>query len=366
MNMVSPSFWCGKRVFLTGHTGFKGAWLALWLSGMGAEVHGYALAPRHEASLYERLMPHWPLAAQTLADIRDGTRLHAAMQTAQPDIVLHLAAQALVPEGYRLPVDTFASNVIGTAQVLDCARACNSLKAILVVTSDKCYAPHDGPWGHRESDPLGGRDPYSASKAAAEWVTESFRHSFLADQGIAVATVRAGNVIGGGDNTPSRLVPDALAAFQQQRPLHLRQPQAIRPWQHVLDPLHGYLQLAQKLYLEGESWAGAWNFGPAPEDALSVAAVVALLARHWPYPLYGLPQPAERAAQTPTLHETAQLRLDASKARQLLGWQPVWRIHTALQKTVQWQQQPHALQACQQQLGEFLSDARATPLPPMP
>jgi|GEM_PF-93946 len=352
---VSPAFWCGKRVFLTGHTGFKGAWLALWLADMGAHVHGYALAPRHAASLYERLAAHWQLEAQTLADIRDAKQLHAAMQAANPDIVLHLAAQALVPEGYRLPVETFASNVLGTAQVLDCARACPALKAIVVVTSDKCYEPHSNPWGHRENDALGGHDPYSASKAAAELVTDSFRRSFLSNQGIAVATARAGNVIGGGDNTPSRLVPDALLALCQQRPLLLRNPQAIRPWQHVLDSLHGYLQLAQKLYLHGMPWASAWNFAPAPEEALSAAAVVDLLARHWPHPVQWQPQ----CSPQPTLHENVQLRLDSSKARQHLGWQPVWNIHTALQKTVQWQQIPHALEACRQQINEFLLDARA-------
>lgn len=361
-NLVSPAFWAGKRVFLTGHTGFKGAWLALWLTDMGAQVHGYALAPEQPGSLFEQLALGARITRSTLADIRDSAPLHAAMQAANPDVILHLAAQALVPTGYRQPLDTFAINVMGTAQVLECARACRALSAIVVVTSDKSYENQEWPWGYRETDPMGGHDPYSASKGAAELVTASYRRSFLAQQGVAVATARAGNVIGGGDNTPSRLIPDAFAAFTNNRPLHLRNPAATRPWQHVLDPLHGYLQLAERLCQtgqQGQEWAEAWNFGPQADDALSVETVVTLLAQHWPHPVQWSADPPGTHA-----HEAQQLRLDCSKARQRLGWRPVWDGRTALLKTVQWHLSMHAhsappaLQTCRQQLAEFLQNVR--------
>ena len=358
-NLVTPAFWAGKRVFLTGHTGFKGAWLALWLTGMGAQVHGYALPPEHPGSLFDRLALGQRIACSTLADIRDRAALHAAMQAANPEVVFHLAAQALVPAGYQQPVDTFAVNVMGTAQVLECARACGELAAVIAVTSDKCYENHEWPWGYRETDPMGGHDPYSASKGAAELVAASYRRSFLAPQGIAVATARAGNVIGGGDNAPSRLLPDAFAAFAGNTPLHLRNPTATRPWQHVLDPLHGYLQLAERLCQQGLAWAEAWNFGPQADDALSVETVIHLLAQHWPHPVQWSADPPGSHA-----HEAQQLRLDCSKARQRLGWRPVWNGRAALQKAVQWHLATHApsaapaLEVCRAQLAEFLQDAR--------
>ena len=354
-NLVNPAFWAGKRVFLTGHTGFKGAWLALWLTGMGAQVHGYALPPEHPGSLFERLALGERIARSTLADIRDSAPLHQALQAADPDILFHLAAQALVPAGYRQPVETFAVNVMGTAQVLECARACRALAAIVVVTSDKCYENHEWPWGYRETDPMGGHDPYSASKGAAELVAASYRRSFLAAQGVAVATARAGNVIGGGDNTPSRLVPDALAAFAANTALHLRNPAATRPWQHVLDPLHGYLQLAERLCQpqHGQAWAEGWNFGPQADDALSVETVVGLLAQYWPRPVQWSADPPGTHA-----HEAQQLRLDCSKARQRLGWRPVWNARAALQRTVEWHlSQAPALDTCRAQLAGFLQDA---------
>lgn len=358
-NVVNPAFWSGKRVFLTGHTGFKGAWLAFWLSEMGADVHGYALAPEAPHNLFDLLGLHSRLAGSTLADIRDGTQLHAAMQAANPDVLFHLAAQALVPEGYRQPVETFSVNVLGTAQVLECARFCGNLASAAFITSDKCYENNEWPWGYRETDPMGGHDPYSASKGAAELVVTSYRRSYLAQQGVAVATMRAGNVIGGGDRTPSRLIPDALAAFEAGTTLHLRNPNAIRPWQHVLDPLNGYLQLSERLFQDGNAWAEAWNLGPNADDALPVNDMVSMIASHWPTPV-------QWSADEPNAHphEAQHLRLDCSKIRQRLGWRPVWDARTAIQKTVDWHlatrhQHPTVAHAvCRQQLADFQQDAR--------
>jgi len=356
-NLVNPPFWAGKRVFLTGHTGFKGAWLAFWLTELGAEVHGYALEPEHPNSLFDRLTLPKRLASSTMADIRDGDALQAALRAADPDVMFHLAAQALVPAGYLRPVETFSVNVTGTAQVLESARFCKKLAAIAVVTSDKCYENSEWPWGYRETDPMGGHDPYSASKGAAELVVASYRRSFLAEQGVAVATMRAGNVIGGGDNTPSRLVPDALAAFEQRVPLHLRNPGAVRPWQHVLDPLNGYLQLAEQLHQGGQTWAEAWNLGPAADDALTVREMVDILASEWPHPVQWSAD-ADRAHP----HETQNLRLDCSKARQRLGWRPVWDARKSAQRTVQWhlavRTAQAATEACSQQIAEFQQHAR--------
>ena len=342
-NLVSSTFWLGKRVFVTGHTGFKGAWLAFWLTELGAEVHGYSLAPEYPDNLFDLLGLNGSVARSTLADIRDGDRLHAAMQDANPDILFHLAAQALVPAGYRQPVETFSVNVVGTAQVLECAKFCEKLAATAIITSDKCYENNEWPWGYRETDAMGGHDPYSASKGAAELVVASYRRSFLAAPGMAVATARAGNVIGGGDRTPTRLVPDALAAFERGSTLHLRNPRAIRPWQHE----------------EGQAWAEAWNFGPTADDALPVESMVKILASHWP-------QPVQWSADSPHTHprEAHYLRLDCSKARQRLGWYPVWNAHTAIRKTVQWQlavqptQNHSAAEICRQQLADFQEDAR--------
>lgn len=356
-NLVSPPFWAGKRVFLTGHTGFKGAWLALWLTELGAEVHGYALEPEHPDSLFDRLALPKRLARSTMADIRDGDALQVALRAADPDVMFHLAAQALVPAGYLRPVETFSVNVTGTAQVLESARLCKKLAAIAVITSDKCYENNEWPWGYRETDHMGGHDPYSASKGAAELVVASYRRSFLAERGVAVATARAGNVIGGGDNTPSRLVPDALAAFDQGARLHLRNPGAVRPWQHVLDPLNGYLQLAEQLHQGGQTWAEAWNLGPAADDALTVREMVDILASEWPHPVQW-----SADADRPHPHEAQNLRLDCSKARQRLGWRPVWDARKAAQRTVQWhlavRTAQAAREACSQQIAEFQQHAR--------
>lgn len=327
-NLVSPAFWRGRRVFLTGHTGFKGGWLALWLRSLGAEVHGYALPPATTPNLFEAAEVGQGMAS-TFGDIRDPAALARAMQQARPEMVLHLAAQPLVAEGYRSPVETYATNVMGTANVLEACRDLPDLRAVVVVTTDKCYENREWPWAYRENEPLGGRDPYSSSKACAELVTAAYRQSFLAAAGIRVATARAGNVFGGGDWAPHRLVPDLLAAFASGQPARLRNPNAVRPWQHVLEPLAGYLQLAQALWQDADA-AKAWNFGPADEDCRPVGQVATRLAEYWG------DGARWQATATDFPHEAGLLRLDASLARQQLGWQPRWSLATGLARTVDW------------------------------
>ena len=328
---VTSDFWRGRRVFITGHTGFKGTWLALWLRQLGADVHGYALPAPDGDSMWQAT----GLAAlidTELADIRDAERLTAAMARQQPELVLHLAAQPLVRESYRTPADTWSSNVTGTLNLLQAVRQCDSVRAVLVVTTDKCYDNREWVWPYREQDALGGHDPYSSSKAAVELLCASWRASFLQTQGVALATARAGNVIGGGDWSPERLLPDILRQWQQDQPVTLRYPGATRPWQHVLEPLHGYLLLAQAL-LNGQQGAdSAWNFGPDASDVASVGAVVAQLAQLWPG------EPQWQIDATPQPHEAGLLSLDSAKARHLLAWKPRWSLPQALAQTVRWHQ----------------------------
>ncbi len=321
--VVTPSFWRGRRVFLTGHTGFKGAWLALWLHKLGAEVSGYALLPPTQPSLFEGARIS-ELVTSIMADIRDLPRLTAALRDANPELVFHLAAQALVRRSYADPIETFSSNLMGTVNLLDAMRSCPSVRAAVVVTSDKCYENRGLERGYVETDPLGGFDPYSSSKACAEIATAAYRRSFFGD-GPAVATARAGNVIGGGDWAIDRLVPDAVRAYCSGQPVRLRYPYATRPWQHVLDPLAGYLLLAEKL-LEGEVCAEAWNFGPADDHVAPVAQVVEALARKW-----GRDRAWEQdSGRHP--HEAQLLGLDAGKAHTRLGWAP----HLDMAQTIDW------------------------------
>ena len=328
-DLVNPAFWRGRRVFLTGHTGFKGSWLSLWLQSLGAEVHGYALSPETTPALFEVADVARGMHS-TLGDVRDYATLHAAMAAARPEIVLHLAAQPLVPLSYEAPVDTFATNVMGTVHLLDACRRVPGIRAVVVVSSDKCYENREQPQGYRESDPMGGHDPYSASKGCTELVVASYRRSFLAAQGIPVASARAGNVIGGGDWTPSRLVPDVLAAFAAGNPVTLRNPGAIRPWQHVLEPLSGYLLLAQRLVESGPAVAEGWNFGPDDSDAKTVAWVVERLAEGWG------PDARWAVADTPQVHEAHTLRLDCSKAHDRLDWRPRWHAGEAVARSLAW------------------------------
>jgi CDP-glucose 4,6-dehydratase len=317
----------GRRVLVTGHTGFKGSWLALWLADLGAQVTGIALAPDTQPS-------HWELLGLDIADhrvdIRDGRALAETLKAARPEIVFHLAAQPLVRRSYREPLETWSTNVMGTANVLEACRGVEGLRGIVVVTSDKCYENVGKAHRYREDDRLGGHDPYSASKAAAELLAASYRSSFFhADEGAALASARAGNVIGGGDWAEDRLVPDLVRAVAAGRTLDIRSPEATRPWQHVLESLSGYLTLGQRLLEGRRDFAEPWNFGPPAEGNATVAGVLARLARHWP-------ELAWRAVDVPRPHEAALLELDIEKARTRLGWQPTWSLDEAVDATSDW------------------------------
>lgn len=326
---MNSDFWHGKRVFLTGHTGFKGGWLSAWLQAMGAEVHGYALNPPTETNLFSEAKIAHGMASSCIADIRDAELLHAAMQAARPEIVFHLAAQSLVRYSYVQPVETYAVNVMGTVNLLEATRATSTVKAIVNVTTDKCYENREWLWGYREDEAMGGFDPYSSSKGCAELVTAAYRRSFLQQQGIALASARAGNVIGGGDWAEDRLIPDFLRAMDASVTLNIRSPHATRPWQHVLEPLSGYLCLAERLFEQGQDFAEGWNFGPSDEDARPVGWIVERLAEMQP----DLSWQCDFASQP---HEANYLKLDSSKSKSRLGWSPRWRLQAALQKTLDW------------------------------
>lgn len=317
----------GRRVLLTGHTGFKGSWLALWLVRLGAQVTGLALAPATAPN-------HWDLlhldVAGIEADIRDPERVRRVVEQVQPEIVFHLAAQSLVRASYADPLQTWSTNVMGTANLLEACRHTGGVRAVVVVTSDKCYQNEETAVGHRETDRLGGHDPYSASKAAAELVAESYRRSFFGRSGAPrVATARAGNVIGGGDWSAERLVPDLARSYAMGAPLTVRAPHATRPWQHVLESLSGYLLLGERLLAGDDEAASAWNFGPQPQDECTVEQLLARCGQAWP-------RLAWRVSADPQPHETTLLHLDSSKARDLLGWQPVWQLQGTVAATAAW------------------------------
>jgi len=330
---VDPIFWKGKNVFLTGHTGFKGGWLSLWLSSMGARVTGYALAPNTSPNLFDVLAVDSLIEKSHIADIRDLARLQKAMHEARPDIVIHMAAQPLVRYSYVNPVETYATNVMGTVHVLEGTRGIDTVCATVVVTTDKCYENKEWAWGYRENEPMGGFDPYSNSKGCAELVTSAYRQSYFSGPSSKnkVASARAGNVIGGGDWSEARLIPDAIKAFETNKTLMIRNPLATRPWQHVLEPLSGYLILAQALHEQGSAFTSSWNFGPRDEDNRSVQEVVDLLISSWGEAA----QWEKEGSEQP--HEANLLKLDCSKARAKLGWIPKWDLETATQKIVQWQ-----------------------------
>ena len=330
---VTGSFWFGRSVLLTGHTGFKGGWLATWLLELGARVTGYSLPPDTELSYFSRC--HLDRRVNSvLADIRDLNSLKQTMAAFQPEIVFHLAAQPLVRHSYIEPAATFETNVMGTVNLLEAMRAARSVKAAVIVTSDKCYHNREWVWGYREDDELGGQDPYSASKACAEMVTSAYRKSFLGLSGHkAVATARAGNVIGGGDWAADRLLPDAVRALRRNAPLVLRNPDSVRPWQHVLEPLAGYIILAQKLYYDGERYSGAFNFASDAEDAIPVARLAEIAIRHWGS---GSWRAATGSEANSSPREASYLRLDTGKARQLLGWRPRLPLEQAVKMTIDW------------------------------
>jgi CDP-glucose 4,6-dehydratase len=321
---VDPAFWRGRRVLLTGHTGFKGSWLALWLQELGADVSGFGLAPSGGDSLYS-LARMGESVRSVEGDVRDREAVARAVPELRPEVIVHLAAQPLVRRSFAIPVETYETNVLGTANVL---AASGDVRAVVVVTSDKCYAPPADEHPCREGDPLGGADPYSSSKACQELVASAWRSTFGRD-GPAIASVRAGNVIGGGDWAQDRLVPDAMRAALAGEPLVVRNPDAVRPWQHVLNPLSGYLHVVQRMW-DDRAAADAWNFGPAPEDELPVSEIVARIAGLWPE---GIEWRVEPAAGPP---ETKVLRVDSAKARERLGWSPGWGLSDGLAATVDW------------------------------
>ena len=325
---MNSEFWAGKKVFLTGHTGFKGSWLALWLQSMGAEVHGYALAAPTSPNLYSVADIDTHMSSSTIADLLDAQSLNDALHQAQPDIVFHLAAQSLVRYSYDNPVETYAVNVMGSINLFEAVRNTPSVKAVVVVTSDKCYENREWPWGYRENEALGGYDPYSSSKGCVELVTSAYRQSFFAAAGVQVASARAGNVIGGGDWASDRILPDFFRAMDAGQVLQIRSPYAIRPWQHVLEPLSGYLSLGEMLLSE-QQCSEAWNFGPNDDDAQSVQWIVETLGSMLPDMRWSVVEGEHR-------HEANFLKLDSSKARCELNWRPKWRLESALERTVDW------------------------------
>lgn len=328
---MTPEFWRGRRVFLTGHTGFKGAWLSLWLQRLGAIVQGYALAPPTQPSLFEVAAVASEMISET-GDVRDVCALSAAVQSFNAEIVIHMAAQSLVRASYDEPVETYATNVMGTVHVLEAVRHTPSVRAVLVITSDKCYQNQEWVYGYREQDALGGRDPYSNSKACAELVTSAYRDSFLASDRLGVATARAGNVIGGGDWARDRLIPDLIQAFINGVPAKIRNPSSVRPWQHVLEPLHGYLNLLEALWNDPKRHAEGWNFGPDERDARPVKWIADELVGCWGKSACWESEGGEHP------HEAGLLRLDSAKAHAYLSWQPQLSLAEALRWVTDWYQ----------------------------
>lgn len=330
--MTAQKSWAGRRVLVTGHTGFKGSWLSLWLHSLGAEVTGFALPPPTEPSLFDAARLG-ELIRHVEGDVRDLAALQKTVAEAQPELIFHLAAQPLVRLSYEQPVETYATNVMGTVHLLEAARQVPGVKAVVCITSDKCYENREWVWPYRESDPMGGHDPYSNSKGCAELVTAAYRNSYFASDGPAVASVRAGNVIGGGDWALDRLVPDLVRAFEAGAAPLIRSPDSVRPWQHVLEALGGYLMLAQRL-LDGErSFAEGWNFGPSDEDARPVSWIVDRMRTAW-----GGGAADALPDSGPRPHEAGLLRLDCSKARAALGWRPTLRLEQALEWIAAWHQ----------------------------
>ncbi len=331
---MNLTFWNKKRILMTGHTGFKGSWMSLWLQQLQAEVVGYALEPPTNPSLFG-LADTEKRMTSIIGDIRDFNKISRIIEDYSPEIIIHMAAQPLVRKSYENPVETYMTNVLGTVNILEAIRKSSSVKAFLNITTDKCYENKEWFWGYRENEPLGGYDPYSSSKACSELVTSSYRRSyFLSNKhgklNTAIATARAGNVIGGGDWAKDRLIPDCVRSWIKKEKVIIRYPNAIRPWQHVLEPLCGYLELIEKLYTDGNNFAEAWNFGPDENDAKSVGFVVKQLSNHWGKDADVLIDKSENP------HEANYLKLDCSKAKNKLGWSPKWDLKGALNKTVEW------------------------------
>lgn len=330
MNSADLTFWKGKRVLVTGHTGFKGSWLSLWLQNLGALTFGISLEPPTIPSLFKEANVAENMGHHT-CDIRDMDKLLCIFKEVKPEIIFHLAAQPLVRASYGRPIETFETNILGTLNVLECARQTETVRVILNITTDKVYKNNEWLWAYRENEELGGNDPYSCSKSCAELITDSYRRSFLSKENILIATARAGNVFGGGDWAADRLVPDTISALQNKRPVILRNPKSIRPWQHVLEPLSGYLLLSKRLFTDGPEWEGAWNFGPEEDDCHTVDLICGEL-----HVLWGCKEKFEYIYEQQRLHEAETLKLCITKAKQNLGWKPRYKIKEALKLTVDW------------------------------
>lgn len=327
---MNREFWNKKRVFITGHTGFKGSWMSLWLQNCGAILKGFSLPPNTNPNLYSILSIEDGMESE-FGDIRNLECLNESLVGFSPDIVIHMAAQPLVRLSYESPVDTYSTNVMGTVNLLESVRSSSSARAVVNVTTDKCYENNEWVWSYRENEPMGGYDPYSNSKGCSELVTSAYRQSFFGSQSnVGLASARAGNVIGGGDWSSDRLIPDALKCFDKMQPVNIRNPSAIRPWQHVLEPITGYLTLAEKLYSQGSEYAGAWNFGPKDDDVKSVAEVIGYLVKKWPSSAGWV------ADQEDQPHEAQLLKLDISKAKIKLNWKPQWDLNTSLDSIIWW------------------------------
>lgn len=350
--MIEQDFWKGKQVFLTGHTGFKGSWLSLLLTSLGSEVKGYSLKPPTSPSLFEEAKVSELIHSQ-IGDIRNQQKLYESMTEFNPDIVIHMAAQPLVRYSYDAPIETYETNVMGTVNMLESARSCKNLKAIVNVTTDKCYENDGRSEGYKEDDSIGGYDPYSSSKGCAELVTMAYRRSFLKDQRVGLASVRAGNVIGGGDWADDRLIPDILRSFENSEPVVIRNPKATRPWQHVLEPLSGYLILAQNLYNSHTDYAEGWNFGPNEQDIKPVNWILDKMISKWPDSSWKLDQGFNP-------HEAGFLQLDISKAKSKLGWKPVWELSYTLEKIISWHKawlnKEDMQAACLAEIEEYMKD----------
>jgi CDP-glucose 4,6-dehydratase len=333
---MNKDFWKGKKVLITGHTGFKGSWLSLWLQYMGAKVIGYALPPPTEPNLFSIADVDRGMIS-VVGDIRDLKSLDVTIFEHRPEIVIHLAAQALVRASYADPIGTFSTNVMGTANVLEAVRNSETIKVAIIITSDKCYENNEWVWGYRESDPMGGHDPYSSSKGCAELVAAAYMKSFFSgshnsEGNIAIATARAGNVIGGGDWSKDRLIPDIMSSMMNGQAIMIRSPQSIRPWQHVLESLRGYLMLAESLWCHGSKFSGSWNFGPDDKDNKTVSWIADFITKQWGYGARWITDSNQH------LHEAAYLKLDCSKSKQFLGWWPALDLPTTIQWIIEWYQ----------------------------
>ena len=357
---MTPSFWKGKRVLVTGHTGFKGGWLTLWLQNVGAEVTGFSINIPSEPSFYKVARVHQDVNSLR-GDIRDFDCLKNVIEKHRPEIVIHMAALPLVRHSYKYPLDTLSTNILGSIHVLEAIRQSGGVRVVINVTSDKCYENREWVWGYRETDPMGGHDPYSSSKGCSELITAAYRQSFFrssvnTEPTVALSSARAGNVIGGGDWSQDRLIPDMVRSFVNKRPIVIRSPGAIRPWQHVLDPLNGYMILAEKLWEQGESFADSWNFGPNENDSCSVAKIADQVIVEW-----GEEVTWEKDTQS-SAHEATQLKLDCSKAKNSLGWVPSWIFEKTIHKTVEWYKahlKGHEMRSFSlQQISEYQIDAK--------